>query len=146
MGEVDLDCVHRLTEAQILQLMELYRRGWWSRDRKIVDVRSMLQHTDLIFGFVNPGSKDLVAFARVLSDQVYFALVLDVIVAPEYRNMGIGRALIETIKTHPILSQVEYLELCCPDDLKPFYRACGFSEVPGRMQIKRQKAGTRNRG
>lgn len=37
------------------------------------------------------------AFARILTDYVYKALILDVIVEPAYRGRGLGRLLMESI-------------------------------------------------
>jgi GNAT superfamily N-acetyltransferase len=120
-------------------LIALYQEGWWSRNRTGADVRRMLSHTDLVFGMVDSDGDQLVGFARVLTDHVYFALVLDVVVAANYRGQGLGTGLLAAIKAHPTISRVEYLELCCPDDLKPFYEAQGFRAANGRMQIKKEK-------
>jgi N-acetylglutamate synthase-like GNAT family acetyltransferase len=137
---MQLHTVHKLDDAQVLQLMDLYRHAWWAKERTLDDVREMLRHTDLVFGFVAAETNELVAFARVLSDWVYFAIVFDVVVAPVHRRKGIGTHVVETIKSHPAVTQVENIELCCLDETKPFYRQCGFSEATGRMRIKREKS------
>jgi predicted GNAT family N-acyltransferase len=136
---VKLKLVQELNDSQVFQLMDLYQHAWWAKERTIEDVREMLLHTDFIFGFISPDNGELVAFARVLSDWTYFALIFDVIVAPEYRYKGFGDQVIETVKKHPIVAQVQNIELCCLDDMKPFYKRHGFSEGTGRMQIKQKK-------
>jgi len=70
----------------------------------------------------------LAAFARVLTDRTYLALVLDVIVAPEYRGGGLGRLLVERICSEPALQKVASIELVCQPELMPLYRAWGFTE------------------
>lgn len=134
-----LKLVRELNDSQVFQLMDLYQHAWWAKERTIEDVREMLLHTDFIFGFISPDNGELVAFARVLSDWTYFALIFDVIVAPEYRHKGFGDQVVETVKKHPIVAQVQNIELCCLDDMKPFYKRHGFSEGTGRMQIKQKK-------
>ena len=129
----------KLSEVQIPQLVELYQGAWWAEGRTIDEVREMLAHTDYVFAFVAPESDDLLAFVRVLTDRVYLALILDVIVAPSCRGQGLGRRLVETIQDHPVLAKVQNLELCCLDEMKPFYRKLGFTEAKGRMQIKRKQ-------
>ena len=135
---MELEVVHELSNAQIMQLMDLYRHARWTKERTVDDVREMLGHTDFIFGFIPRGGGELVAFARVLSDWTYFAIIFDVIVAPVYRGKGIGAQVVETVKKHPVVNQVQNIELCCLEEMKPFYRQCGFSEATGRMQIKQK--------
>lgn len=136
---MELEIIHGLDDDQVNRLMELYQGAWWATDRTISDVREMLAHTDIIFGFTEPETGNLVAFARVLTDYVYFALIFDVIVAAEHRHKGIGTYVIETVRKHPLISQIQNLELCCREEMKPFYRRCGFSEGTGRMQIRQPR-------
>jgi predicted GNAT family N-acyltransferase len=136
---LELKLVQKLNDSQVFQLMDLYQHAWWTKERTIEDVREMLLHTDFIFGFITPDNEELVGFARVLSDWTYFALIFDVIVAPEYRRIGFGDQIIEAVKKHPIVAQVQNIELCCLDDMKPFYKRHGFSEGSGRMLIKQKR-------
>jgi GNAT superfamily N-acetyltransferase len=134
-----MELISQIEGRHLDDLMGLYRQGWWSKDRSMSDVERMLQHTDLVIGLVDTDHDQLVGFARVLTDYTYFALLLDVIVASEHRHTGLGSRLLEAIKQHPPISDVEYLELCCPEELAPFYQSAGFSPVAGRMQLKRSK-------
>ena len=136
---MELEVVHELSDAQVVQLMDLYRNAWWAEDRTLEDVREMLAHTNFIFGFLSPNHGDLLAFARVLSDWTYFALIFDVIVRPEYRRKGIGSQVVKTVMKHPVITQVQNVELCCLEEMKPFYKRHGFSEGTGRMQMKRKR-------
>ena len=83
---MELALRHSLTDYRIEQLLELFRNEWWSRGRDTASVHEMLSSTDLVFALVEPSTDRLGAFARVLTDRVYFAIVLDVIVAPSLRG------------------------------------------------------------
>lgn len=131
------DFVSALDDAQITQLFELYQRERWSAERSPEDVRAMLAHTDLLFGFVEHDTGKLAAFSRVLTDFVYKALIFDVIVEASHRNRGLGQQLLEAIITHPRLSRVRHLELYCRADLVPFYRKFGFTEELGDLTFMR---------
>lgn len=64
--------------------------------------------------------------------------MFDVIVAPAFRNLGLGRQLMETIVKHPTLKVVKHLELYCLPDMVPFYERWGFStEVSGVTFMRR---------
>ena len=76
---------YELDEAQVEELCALYQREWWTKGRELADVRRMVAHSDFVFALTETGTGALAGFARVLSDRVYKALVLDVIVAEHAR-------------------------------------------------------------
>jgi len=118
-------------------LMRLYRGEWWSRERHPDDVRRMLDGTDEIIAFASDGR--LVAFARVVTDYVYKALVFDVIVDPAQRGTGAGRMLVEALLEHPRLRDVEHLELYCRPEHVAFYAQWGFTAELGALHFMRRK-------
>jgi len=100
--------IEKLTDRQINDLHRMYQKEWWTKRRGLEDVRRMLEHTDVTLGFCDAESKRLVAFARVLTDYVYKALVLDVIVDAGSRGQGLARALMDAVVGHPSLASVEH--------------------------------------
>ena len=137
--------VHRLTDAQVGELLALYRNEWWTRNRQEADVRRMLEQTGLVFGLCEggvPGAPGrLVAFARVLTDNVYKATLYDVIVAPDCRGRGLGQLLMNAVLEHPAVAKVEHIELYCLPELVPFYRALGFTDELGGLRLMRLRRG-----
>jgi predicted GNAT family N-acyltransferase len=121
--------IEQLSDDQVETLQQLYAREWWSKGRSVEDIRRMLRQTDVMVGFMEPETGELVAFARILTDYVYKALILDVIVAPLYRSNGLGRELMEAIFRHPMLQNVEHFELYCRPEMVPFYAEWGFADV-----------------
>jgi GNAT superfamily N-acetyltransferase len=130
----------RLSTSQVDDLVRLYGNEWWSNTRTRADVERMLQSSDLLFAVVEKSSKSLAAFARVLTDRTYVALVFDVIVAPEHRGGGLGRQLLESICSEPALRDVASIELHCQPELLPFYRKWGFTEQVGRSRLIRRSS------
>lgn len=131
--------ISRLTAAQVQQLHELFQHEWWTTGRLLEDVQQMLAHSSYVFGICEAASERLVAFARVLTDRVYKALILDVIVAAEYRDQGLGKILMEDILGHPELKAVKHFELYCRLELAPFYQRWGFStDVGGILFMRRE--------
>jgi GNAT superfamily N-acetyltransferase len=129
----------RLSCPQIEQLWHMYQAEWWSRGREIEDVRRAVQHSDLIFAFCDSETSRLAAFARVLTDYVYKAVIFDVIVDRPYRATGVGRLLLEAITSHPALLFVEHMELYCRPELVAFYRKWGFAADLGELCFMRKK-------
>ena len=134
----ELELRNSLTETQIEELVALFGLEWWTRGRDPDSVRAMLSSPGLVFALVVPTTERLAAFARVLTDGVYFAIILDVIVASDFRGRRVGRRLVEEICGHPGLADVKSLELVCQPELAPFYRKWGFSEEVGGSTLMRR--------
>jgi predicted GNAT family N-acyltransferase len=98
----------------------------------------MLNNSDLIFGMCEAESQNLVAFARILTDRVYRAMIFDVIVGANYRDRGLGAILIERILSHPELSQVECIHLFCLPDVIPFYEKFGFVLAEPSLLVRKR--------
>ena len=135
---MQFEFLEKLHEAHVEQLVALYQNEWWTRGRTLKDVRVMLAHSDLIFAFVDKETRRLAAFARVLTDSVYKAVIFDVIVDAAHRGTGLGRALMDAIVQHPQLKGVRHLELYCKAELMPLYRKWGFTEELGDLKFMRR--------
>ena len=120
--------IHTLTEEQALQLHALYQDEWWSRGRTRAEVHRLLAGDSLLFALCEGESGTLLAFARVLTDGVFKALLFDVIVHPAHRGAGLGRLLMSHILGHPVISQVRHVELYCRPDRTSYYGEFGFTD------------------
>jgi len=118
--------------------MALFASAWWAAERTDTEVRRMLAASDLVVAVIHRPSGRLVGFARVMTDEVYLAVVLDVIVAPDVRGSGVGATLLDTIVEHPRLAAVRSIELVCQPDLIPFYRRWGFTDQVADSRLMRR--------
>jgi len=137
---MDHHLIHQLTDAQINDLHALYQNEWWTRGRELEDIRQMLAHSDCVFGVEDDRTCELLAFARVLTDRTYKALIFDVIVAPYCRDHGLGKLLMEAILGHPDLAQVRHFELYCLPEMAPFYERWHFTTEVSGVQLMRLDA------
>ncbi len=131
--------VSRLTRAHIEQLWHMYQGEWWSRDRNLNDVRRAVEHSDLIVAYYDLATGRLAAFARVLTDFVYKAVIFDVIVDRPHRRLGLGRLLLEAATSQPALLFVEHIELYCRPELVAFYQRWGFTADLDELCFMRKK-------
>ena len=136
---MELQDLEALDFEQTRQLHELFHGEWWSKTRSFEEVERMLAHTEYLFGVCDADSGRLVAFARVLSDRVYKALVFDLIVAPDVRGAGLGKRLIDRIVQHPDLEHVKSFELYCLPEMAPFYECLGFTRGVGGLVLMRRE-------
>lgn len=133
---MDLTPLATLSDDHVDQLVTLYQHEWWCKGRERPDVETMLRHSDFVFAYADAEHR-LAAFARVLTDRVFKALVFDVIVRPDCRGTGIGRRLLADIAGHPALARVRHLELYCRPELRAFYAAQGYADAEGVVLLRR---------
>jgi GNAT superfamily N-acetyltransferase len=124
-----IETTETLTEGQIEQLTELYQQQWWSKWRTLDDVRKMLAGTQVVIALAETETGRLVGFCRVISDGIYRAMLLDVMVDEQYQGQGLGRQLIDVLVAHHQVENVEVVWLCCDPKMVPFYEKWGFDLI-----------------
>jgi predicted GNAT family N-acyltransferase len=131
-----IELIRQLEEHQILQLHDLYSRQWWTSERTLADIRTMLSSSDMLFAYWDRHADKLVAFARVLTDHVYRAMIFDVIVDEQLRGFGVGKQLMNDILKET--AHIERVELYCKEDKVPFYEKLGFTILPTTHLMRRE--------
>ena len=132
----DLKIVHEFTEVQINQLVDLYKKMWWSKDRTKEEVLTLLK-TSVSFGLICDITQKLVGYARVLTDEIKYAFIFDVMLQEPFRKKGLGKTLMNAIITYPKFERITRFELTCVPDLVTFYEQFGFSENYGEVRAMR---------
>ncbi len=131
-----MSVIYELSEKHIEQLHTLFQSEWWTKGRTLSETRRCVSGSQICIGIID-GKNDLIAFARVITDFTFKALIFDVIVSSKSRKNGLGLKLIETIKKHPKINTVKNFELYCLPELVPFYESLGFSSDVGGINLVR---------
>lgn len=123
-----IDCRHVQFSDQaaidLTQLRELLNvTAFWARDRDEADLAIALANSRPTISAWD-GDR-LVGFARATSDGVYRAAIWDVAIHPDYQGAGLGRKLIHTVLSHPLLCRVERVYLTTTNQ-REFYERIGF--------------------
>lgn len=134
----DVAVAYAIEGPQLPQLRELFAAAWWMADRTEAETTRILAESDIVVAVTRTSSRQLVGFARVLTDYTHVALVLDVVVDPEHRGAGYGAVVMDAITQHPRLQDVRSLELVCQPELRPFYRRWGFTDEVGESLLMRR--------
>lgn len=106
------------------QLLPLFAQADWTANRPLNALQRMLDHSPVAVS-VWAGEK-LVAYGRAVTDDLYRALIEDVIVDEPYRGQGIGAEVMRLLLQR--LDHVEEIALVCHDHLIPFYQRLGFEK------------------
>lgn len=106
------------------QLQELFRLGaFWAKERNIEDLQVAIANSEPVISIWD--DRRLIGFARATSDGIYRATIWDVVIHPDYRGVGLGRKLVETVLSHPRMSRVERVYLMTTHQQR-FYERIGF--------------------
>lgn len=115
----------------------LSNRSYWARGRSLETVQKTIKNS-MCFGAYDR-EDNLVGFARVVTDFAIFAYLMDVFVLEEYRGLGIGKLLVQSIVAHSDLRGVQVWHLDTKD-AHGLYEQYGFTEIkdPNTAMEKKQ--------
>lgn len=125
-----ISLIEKFSIEQIEQLQKLYQQTWWANNRTPEETATILRNS-ISFGLFENETSKLIGYARVLTDEIRYAFIFDVIVDEKYHGQGWGKRLMQYIISHPKLSRIKYFELTCRPDMIEFYTKFGFSENYG---------------
>jgi GNAT superfamily N-acetyltransferase len=112
--------------------------SYWVPGISRASVEKCIKHS-LCFGAYADGRQ--IAFARVVTDYVRFAHLLDVFVLPEFRGRGLGKLLMRKILSHPELHTIVRYTLGT-QDAHGLYAQYGFTSIANperQMELLRPK-------
>ena len=112
--------------------------SYWVPGISRASVEKCIKHS-LCFGAYADGRQ--IAFARVVTDYVRFAHLLDVFVLPEFRGRGLGKLLMRKILSHPELRTIVRYTLGT-QDAHGLYAQYGFMSIANperQMELLRPK-------
>ena len=126
-----------IPESRLSQLKNILSTEWWTKGRSIDDLRTMIANSQAVIGVVDESTNKLIGFGRAISDGIYKALIMDVIVSVEHRGQGISKLLMDGLMAHPNLKNVQDFELYCKPNLVELYKRWGFVESPSGVLFMR---------
>lgn len=121
-------------------ICDFLTRAYWAKGRPRERTERALENS-LVFGLYD-GPRQI-GLGRVVSDYAIFAYLCDVFIHEDYRALGLGKWMIETIMSHPDLQGLRRWTLATRD-AHGLYRQYGWnslSDPGGWMEILRPFAG-----
>lgn len=108
--------------------------AYWSIDRTIEEVQTTIDNSFCFGIYLNDKQ---IGFARLTTDYVVFAYLMDVFIMDEHRGKGYSNFLMKTIMNEPKLSKVKTWRLAT-SDAQYLYEKFGFTALayPEKMMEK----------
>lgn len=125
--KLDIKFENTITPKEYNDLRE--KIGWKPHDLKRVE--EAIKSSRFVRKVVING--EIIGMARVICDGIY-AFVVDVIVSPNYQNMGIGKKLMQELldEIEKSINEGETMSvnLVSMAGKEEFYEKCGFRKIP----------------
>ena len=124
------------TDKEKLDIKMIYRflsQSYWASNRTLEQVKESIKHS-LCFGVYQ--SEAQIGFARIITDYSTFSYLADVFIIPEFRGLGLGKWLVETIFSLDEVKNVRCMLLTT--DAHKIYEQVDFTvfPYPERVMIK----------
>lgn len=123
MPELEIVTDRQRIDASVVHA--ILAETYWANRRTLEQTEICIANSTPFAVFEGP---DLVGSARVISDRIALAYLLDVYVIPSRRGIGIGTLLTNTILTHPFFAAVQRWMLRT-SDAQSLYAGFGFRLV-----------------
>ncbi len=98
----------------------------WASTRNEKDIKTMLRKSSVIVSIWN--HNQMIGFGRATTDEIYRAVLWDVVVDKRYQNKGLGKKIVKTILQSHEISKVEKVYIMTTN-CKTFYSNLGFKIV-----------------
>ena len=85
-------------QMKVCEVERLLKMTYWA-DRRPTETIEKSMRNSACFGIRSEEDRKLIGFARVISDYATTWYLCDVIIDPEYREQGLGKALVSHITT-----------------------------------------------
>ena len=106
-------------------IADMLTRAYWAKGRPRERTERALDNS-LVFGLYN-GAKQI-GLARIVSDYAVFAYLCDVFIHEDYRALGLGKWLMETVHAHPDLQGLRRWVLAT-HDAHGLYKQYGWTPL-----------------
>ena len=108
--------------------------SYWAKGRTLNEVKRSIENS-ICFGIFSADKQ--VGFARVLTDFVVFAYLMDVFIIEEYRGKGLSKKLLQKIFSHERFKGIKKWMLAT-DDAHTLYEKFGFKVIknPEKLMSK----------
>lgn len=91
----------------------------------------LLKNSSKVVIAVDEKTNQVVGFITAISDGVLSAYIPLLEVLPAYKNKGIGKELVSRMLKE--LDHIYMVDLCCDDDLVPYYEKFGMTRTNGMI-------------
>ena len=125
------------------EMLEGFFVGWPAPPSPETHFKLLKNSSKVVLAF-DEDTNQVVGFITAISDGVLSAYIPFLEVLPEYKNRGIGKELVHRMITE--LDEIYMIDLCCDDDLVPYYEKLGMIKANGMLLRNYEKQSGSTKG
>ncbi len=116
-----------LPQRGVVKLKSLLENNTlWAKQRSTQDIKKMLAKSVAIVSVWE--NNKMIGFGRATSDEVFRAVLWDIVVEKKYQKCGIGKLIVNSILENNLISQVERVYIMTTN-FEQFYSKIGFNSA-----------------
>ncbi len=122
------------TKLDPLFIQSMLHETYWGKSRTVTEIQTTIE-SSRCYGLYLNGQQ--IGFARVLSDTVVFAYLMDVLIHKDYKGKGYSKILLDFIFNDPEYAKIHRWNLATRD-AHGLYEKYGFSR-PTQPEVFMEK-------
>jgi len=131
-----MEISHDLARLDFQATSDLLKASYWGSQRTDEVNRRAFENSVCAIALIDGRQ---VGFARASGDRAVYARISDVVVWPEHRGQGIGKALVEALLDHPDLRSIQTFMLNT-SDAHGLYARFGFKPMTDGNEMRLDRA------
>ena len=101
------------------------QNAFWAENRNKEQIKKMLRYSSVVVTIWS--QKNLIGFGRATTDQVYRAVLWDIVISKKSQGLGLGKIIIESLLKDKNIKSVERVYLMTTNSTD-FYKQLGFKK------------------
>ncbi|WP_417897756.1 GNAT family N-acetyltransferase [Bacillus haimaensis] len=118
------------TDEIIANMLKGFFVGWPKPPNAEAHLK-LLKNSSKVVLALDEDANQVIGFITAISDGVLSAYIPFLEVLPEYKNQGIGKELVKRMLKE--LDHIYMIDLCCDDEVVPFYDKFGMIKSNGML-------------
>jgi len=119
------------------EIEQMYRvAGWWKEEYDASELPGLIRSSFVFIVALDTATGKAVGMGRAISDGISDAYLQDLVVLPEYRNLGVGTRVLNALVETCISRGVTWIALIAAPGTENFYLPNGFSPMTGFVPMR----------
>jgi len=124
---VEIRFVKKWSEEEIVKLYK--SGGWWKENWTTSNINQIIKGSFVFAIAVENNSGETIGMGRVLSDGVSDGYIQDLVVLPNYRDLGIGKQIVTKLLNHCLSKGIQWIGLIAEPGNEKFFSTMGFKTM-----------------
>lgn len=125
-----MEIIYKETLPEKEEYFELFETTGWNEEYQF-NKEQLYEATNRSWYLISAYDNDrLIGFGRIISDGIFHALIIDLIVLPNYQSKGIGSNILKKLVDRCKANKIRDIQLFCAKGQTGFYEKHGFVKRP----------------